>query len=73
MAETCSLRAFEAFTRIREAVAALPVDSAVLDGEAVVLRPDNTIKNRALCRTREAVFASTRRPSFRRETIDASS
>jgi ATP-dependent DNA ligase len=32
----------KAFTRIRDAVAALPVDSAVLDGEAVVMRPDNT-------------------------------
>ena len=31
----------KAFTRIRDAVAALPVDSAVLDGEAVVMRPDN--------------------------------
>ena len=31
-----------AFTRIREAVAALPVDSAVLDGEAVLLRRDNS-------------------------------
>ena len=31
----------KAFTRIRDAVAALPVDSAVLDGEAIVLRPDN--------------------------------
>jgi bifunctional non-homologous end joining protein LigD len=30
------------FTRIRDAVAALPVDSAVLDGEAILLRPDNT-------------------------------
>jgi bifunctional non-homologous end joining protein LigD len=29
------------FTRIRDAVAALPVDSAVLDGEAIVLRHDN--------------------------------
>ena len=28
------------FTRIRDAVAALPVDSAVLDGEAIVLRTD---------------------------------
>ena len=28
----------KAFTRIRDAVAALPVDSAVLDGEAIVLR-----------------------------------
>jgi bifunctional non-homologous end joining protein LigD len=32
----------DAFTRIREAVAALPVESAVLDGEAIVLRPDKT-------------------------------
>src|SRR3954467_11143778 len=32
----------KAFTRIRDAVAALPVESAVLDGEAIVLRPDNT-------------------------------
>jgi bifunctional non-homologous end joining protein LigD len=31
-----------AFTRIREAVAALPVDNAVLDGEAVLLRRDNS-------------------------------
>jgi bifunctional non-homologous end joining protein LigD len=31
-----------AFTRIREAVAALPVDSAVLEGEAVLLRRDNS-------------------------------
>ena len=29
-----------AFTRIRDAVAALPVDSAVLDGEAIFMRPD---------------------------------
>jgi ATP-dependent DNA ligase len=32
----------KAFTRIRDAVAALPVDIAVLDGEAILLRPDNT-------------------------------
>ena len=31
-----------AFTRIRDAVAALPVECAVLDGEAILLRPDNT-------------------------------
>jgi bifunctional non-homologous end joining protein LigD len=31
-----------AFSRIRDAVAALPVESAVLDGEAILLRPDNT-------------------------------
>src|SRR5436305_11027373 len=30
------------FIRIRDAVAALPVETAVLDGEAIVLRPDNT-------------------------------
>ena len=29
----------KAFTRIRDAVAALPVESAVLDGEAVVMPP----------------------------------
>src|SRR5881409_3888611 len=32
----------KAFTRIRDAVAALPVENAVLDGEAVLMRPDNT-------------------------------
>src|SRR3954466_4859703 len=32
----------KAFTRIRDAIAALPVESAVLDGEAVLMRPDNT-------------------------------
>ena len=32
----------KAFTRIRDAVAALPVDSAVIDGEAILLRPDNS-------------------------------
>src|SRR3954449_10127731 len=32
----------KAFTRIRDAVAALPVDSAVLDGEAVLMRPDHS-------------------------------
>ena len=32
----------KSFTRIRDAVAALPVDGAVLDGEAILLRPDNT-------------------------------
>jgi ATP-dependent DNA ligase len=30
------------FNRIRDAVAALPVDSAVIDGGAVVMRPDNS-------------------------------
>jgi bifunctional non-homologous end joining protein LigD len=38
----------EAFTRIRAAVAALPVESAVLDGESIVLRPDNTSDFEAL-------------------------
>jgi len=38
----------KAFTRIRDAVAALPVESAVLDGEAIVLRPDNTSDFEAL-------------------------
>jgi ATP-dependent DNA ligase len=37
------LRLFDGFTRIRDAFAALPVDNAVLDGEAVLMRPDNTI------------------------------
>src|SRR3954451_17303819 len=32
----------KAFTRIRDAVVALPVESAVLDGEAILLQPDNT-------------------------------
>ena len=36
------------FTRIRDAVAALPVDSAVLDGEAIVLRSDTTSDFEAL-------------------------
>jgi ATP-dependent DNA ligase len=30
------------FRPIRDAIAALPVDSAVIDGEAIILRPDNT-------------------------------
>ena len=38
----------KAFTRIRDAVAALPVDSAVLDGEAIVLRTDNSFDFEAL-------------------------
>ena len=38
----------EGFTRIRDAVAALPVASAVLDGEAVILRPDNSFDFEAL-------------------------
>src|SRR3954469_16838876 len=32
----------KAFTRIRDAVAALPIDSAVLDGEAIIMRSDNS-------------------------------
>jgi hypothetical protein len=38
----------KAFTRIRDAVAALPVDSVVIDGEAVILRPDNSFDFQAL-------------------------
>jgi bifunctional non-homologous end joining protein LigD len=38
----------KAVTRIRDALAALPVDSAVIDGEAVVLRPDNSCDFEAL-------------------------
>ena len=37
-----------AFTRIRDAVAALPVENALIDGEAVVLRPDNSFDFEAL-------------------------
>jgi hypothetical protein len=40
MARTTSDRS-TAFTRIRDAVAALRVESAVLDGEAILLRSDN--------------------------------
>jgi bifunctional non-homologous end joining protein LigD len=39
----------KAFTRIREAVAALPVESVVVDGEAVVLRPEHRFDFDALC------------------------
>ena len=35
-------RLFQGFHPHAGTVAALPVDSAVLDGEAIVLRPDNT-------------------------------
>src|SRR6476620_7518369 len=38
----------KAFTRIRDAVAALPVNSGVIDGEAVILRPDNSFDFEAL-------------------------
>ena len=38
----------KAFSRIRDAVAALPVETAVIDGEAIVLRPDNTSDFEAL-------------------------
>ena len=38
----------DGFMRIRESFAALPVYSAVLDGEAVVLRPDQTSDFEAL-------------------------
>jgi len=40
----------KAFTRIRDAVAALAVDSAVLDREAIVLRSDNFIRSRIVRR-----------------------
>jgi bifunctional non-homologous end joining protein LigD len=36
----------KAFTRIRDAVVALPVDSAVLDGETIVLWPDASFRFR---------------------------
>ena len=36
----------KAFTRIRDAVAALPVDSAVLDGEAIVMRSVDSMRFR---------------------------
>jgi hypothetical protein len=42
----------QAFTRIRDAVAALPVESAVIDGEAVLMRSDNTFDFEGL-RSRE--------------------
>ena len=42
------VRLFQGFTRIRDAVAALPVESAVLDGEAIVLRPDKLVDFEAL-------------------------
>jgi hypothetical protein len=41
LADLCDRCVAGAF-RIREAVAALPVDTVVLDGEAILLRPDNT-------------------------------
>jgi bifunctional non-homologous end joining protein LigD len=42
----------KAFSRIGDALAALPVDSAALDRKAIVLRPDNTSDFEAL-RSRE--------------------
>ena len=36
----------KAFTRIRDAVAALPVESAVLDGEAIVMRSADPVRFR---------------------------
>ena len=44
----------KAFSRIRDAVAALPVDSAVIDGEAIVLRPDNYVRFRGVAIPRRA-------------------
>jgi bifunctional non-homologous end joining protein LigD len=46
-----------AFTRIRDAVATLPVESALIDGEAIVLRPDNTSDFEAL-RSRQGQAAA---------------
>ena len=37
----------KAFTRIRDAVAALPVDSAVLDGEAIVMQIGRSMRFRS--------------------------
>jgi ATP-dependent DNA ligase len=37
----------QAFIRIRDAVAGLPIDCVVLDGEAVLLRSDNTSNGHA--------------------------
>jgi bifunctional non-homologous end joining protein LigD len=50
-----------AFARIRDAVAALPVESAVLDGEAVLMRPDNTFHFEGLrsrCGQAEAILVA---------------
>jgi bifunctional non-homologous end joining protein LigD len=56
----------KAFTRIRDAVAALPVESAVLDGEAIVLRPDATSDFEALrSRQGQAEAVSTARTCAR--------
>jgi bifunctional non-homologous end joining protein LigD len=38
----------KAFTRMRDAIAALPVENAVVDGEGVVIRPDNSFNFEAL-------------------------
>ena len=38
----------KAFTRMREAVAALPVENAVIDGEAMVMRTENSFDFEAL-------------------------
>ena len=38
----------KAFTRMRDAVAALPVESAVLDGEAILMRSARTAKKESL-------------------------
>jgi bifunctional non-homologous end joining protein LigD len=46
-----------AFTRIHDAVATLPVDSALLDGEAIILRADNTSDFEAL-RSRQGQAAA---------------
>src|SRR3954454_16302818 len=38
----------KAFTRMRDAIAALPVDNAVIDGEALAMRTDNSFDFEAL-------------------------
>jgi bifunctional non-homologous end joining protein LigD len=43
----------KSFTRIRDAIAALPVESAVLDGEAIILRPDNSFEVEASDRAKD--------------------
>jgi ATP-dependent DNA ligase len=50
------------FERIREAVAALPVENAVIDGEAVLLRADGSFYFEGL-RSREGLDRSTSRVS----------
>src|SRR4051812_12087532 len=46
------------FIRIRDAVAALPVETAVLDGEAVLMRSDSTLKASGRGRAKQRPFFS---------------